>query len=184
MKSLWLLALILLLVVGVAWLTREAFPKRVLVTGPIDTVWVPASPVTIKDTAEIKMLKIANSRLNLQNGIFKQQIHFLDSVYSDAMAKADSVDSLLALAAVLDTVLRPVMAEQRFPRADTLKVRYFFPPMNMWEVEMRYSPFPHVKEVVPDIQYIERSQFLGGWPERILYFVAGYGTKSLVDKVK
>jgi hypothetical protein len=90
------------------------------------------------------------------------------------------------ITATLDTIIHHFDIDQRLPLSDTLHVDYKLPPLNQFNVLLGLQPRPIVVqyrdvEVLKTVT-VEKGQFLGGYPEKLLFFVAGFGTAKLVTK--
>lgn len=69
---------------------------------------------------------------------------------------------------------------------DTISVAYYFPPANFFNINLRPAPrlIEYRDNYVLKTVEIEKKDFLGGYPEKILYFVAGYGASTLIGRMK
>ena len=161
--------LILILVGGCCWLTREAFPKIKYLSPPTDTLLVHdtlPSPTVNIDTLPAVL------RLRNKLGIARVEASRWRELYENSL-----MDSTQMLVAELDTIVS----------SDTLSLRYNFPPSNTFtDIHIGLPSVVIQSKVVtvhvPQFIQIEKSQFLGGYPEKILWFLGGYGAGTLLGK--
>ena len=99
--------------------------------------------------------------------VYRQLPAQLDTIFIDS-----SKQSLVF--AKLDTVLPP--------NNDTLSIKYNFPPINTFSVAFAPTPKQVVYQdkVITKIEYREKSEFLGGYPEKLLWGLGGFGLAKII----
>jgi len=190
--NVWVVILVLVLIAACCWGTRELFPKYVHYA--TDTVGVKSIPVPViqRDSALMTSYFELQTKYGKLKGSLAWLKHLADSLssgtHSNQGVDSDMTDignktedlSRSVLSAVLDTVL-----PSKGNCFDSIHVAYALPPSNYFH-SLRIVPCPIEirREVVYVDKEIEKKQFLGGYPEKILYFVAGYGTAKLFQGVQ
>ena len=153
----WLIIVLLIVGVLAGYFAGEFFRPKV--------VEVKRDTTFLTRTIEIPIEKIVIKRVPAK--IFYDTVEVHDTIALESYAS-------------LDTTL---LNNENY--LDTLKIKYYLPPVNEWrDISLAFAPrYPIIQEKVVMVEKtIEKSQFLSGYPEKLLYFLGGYGVAKLVSK--